>query len=117
MTPRQLYEEAKRRGLSLEHRGQILRVYPARLCSTDFASLLQQNKPQIMALLEAKSAHLPADCAPWIHIARQVLAGEFDGADRSTIGSLMIGLNSIVKHPIGRQAFDRLSTRSQKRSK
>ena len=60
-----------------------------------------------MDLLETKSANLATDCAPWLHIARQVLAGEFVGADRSTVESLSIGLRG-VPHGLCRQALARL---------
>jgi hypothetical protein len=47
---------------------------------------------------------LPPDCLPWLHVARQVLAGEFDGGDRSTRESIKIGLCS-VPHPLCRRAL------------
>ena len=97
--------------------GDKLRTMLPRNCPSELKTAIRANKPEIMVLIEVRSLRLPSDCGPWIHIARQVLAGEFEGADRSTIASLLIGLNAIVKHPAGRQAFDRLSTRSQKRSK
>ena len=50
---------------------------------------------------------LPADCLPWLHVARQVLAGEFEGADRSMVASLTIGLRHIP-HPRCREALARL---------
>lgn len=50
---------------------------------------------------------LPPGCLPWLGVARQVLAGEFDGCDRSTGQSLTIGLRGI-NHPLCRQALARL---------
>jgi hypothetical protein len=50
--------------------------------------------------------------AQWLHIARQVLGGEFEGADSSTRESLLIGLRSIA-HPDARQALARLSGQRQ----
>jgi hypothetical protein len=50
---------------------------------------------------------LPPDQAAWLPVARQVLAGEFENADRSTVESLVIGLRSIT-HPVCRQALARL---------
>lgn len=50
---------------------------------------------------------LPPDCLPWLHVARQILAGEFDGCDRSTAESLRIGLHRIP-HPRCREALARL---------
>lgn len=48
----------------------------------------------------------------WLHIARQVLAGEFDG-DRTAVESLTIGLRSI-RHPLCQQALARLQTHRPK---
>jgi hypothetical protein len=45
--------------------------------------------------LEDRAARLRSDEMPWLHVARQVLAGEFDGADCSTVESLIIGLRGI----------------------
>jgi hypothetical protein len=80
---------------------------PLRLCPPDLADALRQNKRAILDLLEAEAKSLPADCAPWLHVARQVLAGEFEGADRSTVASLSIGLRRI-QHSRCRQALARL---------
>lgn len=41
------------------------------------------------------SEFLPPDQAPWLPVARQILDGEFEGADGSTRESLTIGLRSI----------------------
>jgi hypothetical protein len=65
-------------------------------------------------LLESKIAGLPADNAPWLHIARQVLAGEFDGCDKSTRESITIGLRSIM-HPVCKTALARLKERQAER--
>ena len=50
---------------------------------------------------------LPPGCLPWLGVAWQVLAGEFDGCDRSTAESLRIGLRGI-NHPLCREALARL---------
>jgi hypothetical protein len=50
---------------------------------------------------------LPPNQAAWLPVARQVLGGEFDGADKSTAGSLLTGLRSI-NHPACRRALDKL---------
>lgn len=113
MTPRDLCLEATRRGLRLEPAGDNLAVYPRGRCPPDFADTLRQHKAELLNWLEARAANLPADCAPWLHVARQVLAGEFDGCDRSTRESLTIGLGSIA-HPACRQALKRLQTDSAK---
>src|SRR5437773_2570952 len=95
MTALQLYREATERGLRLEPRGDKLAVIPAQRCPPEFADALRQRKGELLSLLEAKAMTLTPDCAPWLHIARQVLVGEFEGADRSTVESLIIGLRGI----------------------
>jgi hypothetical protein len=114
VTANDLYHEATRRGLRLEPMdGDRLAVSPASLCPPDLADALRQHKRAILDLLESKASRLPADCAPWLHVARQVLASEFDGegADRSTLEALAIGLRGIP-HPLCRQALDRLQHRA-----
>ena len=112
MTATDLYAEVRRRGLRLERRdGGRLAVIPGDLCPPDFADLLRQHKAELLDLLEAGANALPADCAPWLHVAKQVLAGEFDGCDRSTRASLTIGLQCI-EHPLCRAALERLKTQT-----
>ena len=113
MTAGELYKEATKRGLRLEPRGDKLAVIPAQRCPPDFADVLRQHKGELLSWLESKSANLPSDCASWLHIARQILAGEFDGADRSTVESLIIGLRGIG-HPVCWQALARLRNQQPK---
>jgi len=108
MTPPELCHEAARRGLRLEPRGDKLAVIPASRCPPEFADTLRQHKQEILSLLEGQAAGLAPDCAPWLHVAKQVLAGEFDGADGSTRQSLIIGLRSIP-HPLCVRALARLN--------
>jgi hypothetical protein len=110
MTAQTLYHEAARRGLRLEPRGDKLAVIPADRVPPDFADVLRQHKRELMDWLEARAYHLPPDCAPWLHVARQVLAGEFEGADRSTVESLTIGLRA-VRHPLCEKALSRLKAK------
>ena len=106
MTAADLCREATRRGLHLKPLdGDRLAVTPASLCPPDFADVLRRHKRAILALLETKASRLPDDCAAWLHVARQVLAGEFDGGDRSTRESIKIGLCS-VPHPLCRRALE-----------
>ena len=112
MTTLDVYREAMRRGLHLEPReGGMLAIMPPDRCPPEFVAVLRQHKGELLALLEAQAHRLPADCAPWLHIARQVTEGEFDGADRSTVESLIIGLRGI-RHPLCRRALARLLTHS-----
>ncbi len=110
MTALELYREATRRGLHLEARdGGKLAVMPPDRCPPDFADLLRQHKREILDLLEANRHALPPDCAPWLHVARQVIEGEFEGegATSSMVASLTIGLRGIP-HPRCREAMARL---------
>ena len=107
MTAIELYREAARRGLRLEPRGDKLAVIPGDRVPPGFADTLRQHKQEILSLLEGQAAGLTPDCAPWLHVAKQVLAGEFDGADNSTHESLTIGLRNI-RHPLCGRALARL---------
>lgn len=104
----ELYARAMRLGLRLESRGDKLAVIPAKLCPPDFADILRQHKHELLDWLETRDTQLPPDCVPWLHIARQVLNGEFVGADSSTVASLTIGLRSIP-HQTCKQALARLN--------
>jgi hypothetical protein len=104
--PLEVYQRAVALGLKLKPKGDRLLVYGDR-CPADFADELRQHKREILALLERQTCGLPADQAAWLHTARQILAGEFDGCDRSTRESLTIGLRA-VEHPLCRRALERL---------
>ena len=106
MTGDLLLRESARYGLRLSRRGTKLVVSPVSRCPPALLQLLKQHKSELMEALEA--AGLAEDERPWIHIARQVLEGEFGGADTSTPESLMIGLRNI-EHPTCRAAFERLA--------
>jgi hypothetical protein len=58
---------------------------------------------------------LPDDFALWLHVAKRVLAGDFDGADKSTVESLTIGLR-LIQHPLCRKALARLPQNKEKRT-
>ena len=109
MTAFELCHEAARRGLRLEPRGDKLAVIPGDRVPRGFADTLRQHKQEILSLLEGQAAGFAPDCAPWLHVARQVLAGEFDGADSSTVASLKIGLRSIQRQTC-QQALARLTS-------
>lgn len=103
----ELYQQAMRLGLRLEPRGDKLAVIPASRCSPEFAEVLRRHKGDLLELLEPKGIYLLPDSVPWLHVARQVLAGEFEHADHSLINSLRIGLRGI-NHPLCRSAIAHL---------
>lgn len=97
-------------GLHLSVEGDRIAISPARQCPPDLLTEFREHKPAVIALLaEARSAGLAPDCAPWLHVAKQVFAGEFDGCDSSTRQSLTIGLRSI-QHSLCEQALSQLKT-------
>jgi hypothetical protein len=112
MTVLELYHEAVRLGLQLEAVGDKLKVTPASSCPPEFEDVLRQQKRELVAWLQAQEAHWTPDCDPWVHIARQVIDGEFDGADSCTVACLTIGLRHI-RHPLCRRAFARLPRNSE----
>jgi hypothetical protein len=52
-------------------------------------------------------ARLLPDERPWLYIARQVLAGEFDGAEGAVVERVVIGLRRI-RHPLCQAALEAL---------
>ncbi len=106
-TAQTLLNEARRWRLRISARDGKIIVAPARNCPPEFANLLREHKEEVLDLLAAQKDGLQVDQAPWLHVARQVLAGEFNGADDSTRQSLIIGLRSI-SHPVCRRALERL---------
>ncbi len=113
MTVSELFERATELGLRIEPRGDRLAVIPASRCPLDFANVLRGHKRELLDWLETRSINLTPDCIPWLHVARQVLAGEFDECDVSTCESLVIGLRSIP-HPTGRSAIEHLRNQKPK---
>jgi hypothetical protein len=103
-----LVDEAAVWGVKLGRRGDMLSLSPAGKAPLEFKELLREHKPAILSLLEATDDGLTADAAPWLHVAKQVLAGEFDGCDASARESIWIGLRSIG-HPVCKAALERLA--------
>jgi len=104
------------RGLGLRlwaDNGQIA-IKPARLTSPGLLEEIRRCKPQVLDLLEAEAANLAPDCIPWLHVARQIMTGEFDAGDHSLLVSLLIGLRSIP-HPTCISAKARLEALLAKR--
>lgn len=106
-TATDLLRRCRAAGLTLRRDGDRISIKPARCCSPELLAAIRAAKPAILDLLEVEASPLPADCIPWVHIARQVLAGEFAGADGSTATSVMIGLRA-VNHPLCRRALNQL---------
>lgn len=82
-------------------------MIPKGKCPPDFRDILREHKRELLDWLETRTIQLAPDQLPWLHISRQILAGEFDGADSSTVASVTIGLRSIL-HPLCQRALERL---------
>ncbi len=108
MTAPDLFRRAAALGLRLEPRGDRLAVIPGSRLPAELADSLRQHKTELLMLLESRALGLPDDCAPWLHVSKQVLAGEFEPLDKSTAQTLSIGLRSI-QHPLCRRALERLT--------
>ena len=102
-----IYHRAVALGLRLEPRGDRLAVSPANRCPPDFPGVLREHNRELLDWLETREVQLSPDCIPWLHVARQILAGEFDGADGTTVESLTIGLRAIP-HRLCERALARL---------
>ena len=113
-TPREILLAVNQEGGRLESAGEKLRVLLPPDCAPELREAIRRHKHELLDILDARAANLPSDCVPWLHIARQVLTGEFEGADHSMIESLKIGLGSI-NHPHCRSALERLGATAKRR--
>jgi hypothetical protein len=102
-----LLRKAASLGIRLEQEGLMLAISPADECPEELLDKLRAHKQEVLDLLESRAAGLHPSCAPWLHISRQIVEGEFDGADGSTRQSLRIGVRNIA-HPACRRALERL---------
>lgn len=93
-----ILDRARSLGLTLSVEGDRIAIEPARLCPPDFIATMREKKPAIISLLEARTANLSPDCRPWVHVARHVILGEWNGATKSEWESVEIGLRGI-DHP------------------
>jgi len=107
--PREILARCRAAGLTLRPVAGKIEVRPARRASPELLAAIRHHKPAILIMLEAEAAQLAPDCAPWLHTARQIVAGEFDGGDRATLESVLIGVRNIA-HPGCQQARARLET-------
>jgi hypothetical protein len=100
----------RRLGLRLWVEGDRIGIAPKENIPDGLLDEIRRAKPALLPLVrEGTRYELPPDCLPWLHVARQILAGEFDGADRSTVDSLVIGLRGIP-HPACREALAKVKT-------
>jgi sugar phosphate isomerase/epimerase len=81
-----------------------LEIFPAAKVPRDFLAAIRERKGELRTFLESR--------APWLHTAKQILLGEFDGASRATRERLVRGLRDIP-HPQARSAMARLQHEAQ----
>ena len=112
MSPEVLVQQAIHRGLRIQVAGSNLAVSPKGHCPKEFAEVLRRNKQQLINFLSATDSGLSPDCVPWLHVARQVLCGEFKDADSSTVESVCIGLRGI-SHPLCQAALKQIKPSTQ----
>ncbi len=104
--PATILDQCRRLGLQVWAEGDRIGIAPKGSILADLRDQIRVAKPVLLPLLR-ESVGLPSGCAPWLHIAKQVLAGEFTGCDRSTRASLSIGLRNVA-HPLCRRALSGL---------
>ena len=108
-----ILRDAAQLGLMLSVHRNSIKIVPARLCPAEFKERIRKNKADLLLLLSAREAGVSKEQLPWLHVAGQVLNGEFDGADSYTCESILIGLRNI-EHPVCEQAILRLKKFSAK---
>jgi hypothetical protein len=108
MTPLELLVRCQAAGLTLHPVGDRLAVSLAARLTPQLAAQLRAAKAQLLALLAAGPGLRP-DELPWLPVAGQVLAGEFDSGTRSELESVWFGVRTI-RHPVCQQARARLET-------
>jgi hypothetical protein len=102
-TPQEIFLEASRLGLGIELAGDgFLDVFPADRVTPDFLVAVRRHKLEIISVLEARRR------ASFVHLARQVIQGEFDGCERGVRIALMNDLNRYNKHRLCLRAFSML---------
>lgn len=106
--PAGILSRCQRLGLKLWAEGDRIGIAPKESIPPDLLDEIRAAKPDLLPLVrDGEGNRLTPDEIPWLYIARQILAGEFDGANRSTVESLRIGLRNI-DHPLCCAALARL---------
>jgi len=101
----EIISEASRLGVGIALApDDYLEVFPAAKVPRDFLAAVRARKTELRAFLAAR--------APWLHVAKQILLGEFNGCDGSTRQKLADGLHS-VPHPLARRALEILEEASR----
>ncbi len=106
--PATILSKCRRLGLTVWAEGDRIGIAPKGSIPPGLLDEIRAAKPGLLPLLREGAHHqLTPDRLPWLHVARQILAGEFDGCDRSMRESLNIGLRGIP-HPACRAALAKI---------
>ncbi len=110
--PSIILDRCRRLGLKLWAEGDRIGIAPKGRIPPDLREQIRAAKSELLPVLRNATALRP-DEIPWLYIARQILAGEFDGADGCTVESLVIGLRGFA-HPVCHHALKRLRVQQSK---
>jgi hypothetical protein len=106
--PAGILSRCRRLGLKVWAEGDRIGIAPKESIPPGLLDEIRAAKPVLLPLVrDGEANRLTPDQVPWLHVAKQVHAGEFDDCDRSTCESLILGLRSIP-HPICRQALAKI---------
>ena len=107
--PSAILQSVRQAGGRLECAGDKLRVLLPADCPPALKAAIRQHKGELLDLLNANVANKEFKILPWLHTAKQILAGEFEGLlDKSVQKTLEIGLRSI-SHPLSQRALQQLT--------
>jgi hypothetical protein len=108
-SPASILDRCRRHGLQIWAEGDRIGIAPKENIPPGLLDEIRAAKPILLPLVREGVAHqLSADQVPWLHVARQILEGEFNGSSGSTCASLWIGLRSL-SHPTARIALRKLA--------
>ena len=93
-----LYNLASELGLRLGIRAGALVIVPVAKCPVALREALDEYAPEVLA-------YLVRERLPVVHLARQILDGEFDDADRSTLEALRATLLPFEHDPFCQSAL------------
>ena len=98
MTPSHLIHECRRRGAILRRDGYALEIQRPSLLTPALIEQVKVHKPAVLAILDAEAGVRSPDESPLIHLAQQVVSGEFVGASAVLTESITITLRA-SRHP------------------
>ena len=105
MTPAaHLIHECRRRGAILRRDGYALEIERPSYLPAGLIEELKARKPDILALLDSEAGATPPNETPLVHLATQVVSGEFVGASPAMLESVAVSLRA-SRHPLCARAL------------